>query len=144
MIQAPRCCNLAIPIFCHSCRLYNPPGPLSCCLCCCPHNTEVPSHARLLQERIQRPFEAKVWEARARLVQLLQSVMVRAAKSQLRSLPPLNRSVRIARPPISCHCSLSANPGMVLNAYRLTQRLQTNVSTQERHAFSAHLITHAS
>lgn len=46
-----------------------------------------------MQECIQRPFEAKSPEAQGRLVQLLQTIMVRAAKSQLRSLPPLSRTV---------------------------------------------------
>ena len=46
-----------------------------------------------MQECIQRSFEAKSVEAQGRLVHLLQTIMVRAAKSQLRSLPPLSRTV---------------------------------------------------
>ncbi len=49
------------------------------------------------QAAVQKPFEARLPEGRARLVALLRQVMIRAAKADLVTLPRLEYKARRGR-----------------------------------------------
>lgn len=46
-----------------------------------------------MQEAIQKPFNAGRAVGRERLMRLLRALMIRAAKSDIRSIPPCHRQV---------------------------------------------------
>ena len=66
-----------------------------------------------LQEVVQRPFEAKLPEGRARLMDLLNHTMTRAAKATLQTLPKLVQTVWCLLPAASfasvtiLHCDMT-------------------------------------
>ena len=80
-------------------------------LCCLSDD----STAVLLQDAVQKPFEARQRAGRVRLMALLSRIMIRAAKSDLVTIPPCHH--KVCCPGLSCFIA----PKHVIKGYSDSQ-----------------------